>query len=398
MADQQAPYPHLPLFSRCPHVPNIAVHSGNRHLSRIHTNPAPALRPRDPYPDATARIVRNRKDAPAPLLMALTDIKNVICRQLPVMGPLYITRLVYDFEAESVVLYSEGQICAAIVSRLFEKEKFVEIAFLAVEARLQSQGLGRTVMAFQKSVCQARGMFDILTCADNDAVVFFKKQGFNEKAIRMDPNRWVGYIKDYEGVTLAHCLLHPEIDYFTFTERFLAPQLDFVRDKTGMQISEPLPEFLDDLQAIPHAVVNVSLTLPALFRRCCPGLQSPRVQQLLEDYDGKCQVLRNKLLKILTSLKGDRNADIFLEPVTEDIAEGYFDEIDSPMDISAIETRLTKFADYYKRPEIFSIDVTLMCENAKQYNAPETAFYHEAVDLLRLFKRLYGSNFPELGG
>ena len=51
-----------------------------------------------------------------------------------------------------------------------------------------------------------------LTYADNYAVGYFKKQGFT-KEINFDRERWVGYIKDYEGGTIMQCTMVPKIRY-----------------------------------------------------------------------------------------------------------------------------------------------------------------------------------------
>ncbi len=54
----------------------------------------------------------------------------------------------------------------------------------------------------------------LLTYADNFAIGYFKKQGFS-KEIRMPPERWKGFIKDYDGGTLMECFIHPKIDFNT---------------------------------------------------------------------------------------------------------------------------------------------------------------------------------------
>jgi histone acetyltransferase len=41
---------------------------------------------------------------------------------------------------------------------------------------------------------------------------YFKKQGFS-KEHRMPPERWKGYIKDYDGGTFMECYIHASIDY-----------------------------------------------------------------------------------------------------------------------------------------------------------------------------------------
>ena len=53
-----------------------------------------------------------------------------------------------------------------------------------------------------------------MTCADNLAIGYFKKQGFH-KNILMPPILHKGYLKDYEGSTLMECLLVENIDYDT---------------------------------------------------------------------------------------------------------------------------------------------------------------------------------------
>lgn len=52
----------------------------------------------------------------------------------------------------------------------------------------------------------------MMTYADNLALGYFRKQGFS-KDCRMSPERWKGFIKDYEGGTMMECYVHPTIDY-----------------------------------------------------------------------------------------------------------------------------------------------------------------------------------------
>lgn len=56
------------------------------------------------------------------------------------------------------------------------------------------------------------GLSHFLTYADNNAVGYFEKQGFS-KTITLEPDRWVGFIKDYDGGTLMQCVLHPKLPY-----------------------------------------------------------------------------------------------------------------------------------------------------------------------------------------
>jgi histone acetyltransferase len=61
-----------------------------------------------------------------------------------------------------------------------------------------------------------------LTYADNYAVGYFRKQGFS-KEITFDRERWVGYIKDYEGGTIMQCKMLPKVKY-TEVHQMLADQ------------------------------------------------------------------------------------------------------------------------------------------------------------------------------
>jgi histone acetyltransferase len=69
-----------------------------------------------------------------------------------------------------------------------------------------------------------------LTYADNYAIGYFKKQGFT-KEITLDKQKWMGYIKDYEGGTIMQCSMIPRIRYLE-ASRMLAKQKEAVHAKT----------------------------------------------------------------------------------------------------------------------------------------------------------------------
>ena len=80
----------------------------------------------------------------------------------------------------------------------------MEIAFCAITATEQVRGYGTHMMNHLKEAMREISMMHFLTFADNFAVGYFKKQGFTRE-IRL-PYRWQGFIKDYDGGTLMHCL------------------------------------------------------------------------------------------------------------------------------------------------------------------------------------------------
>lgn len=87
-----------------------------------------------------------------------------------------------------------------------------------------------------------------LTYADNYAVGYFKKQGFS-KEISFPRERWVGYIKDYEGGTIMQCKMLPKVRY--------AEVHQMLADQKAVSISSPPP--------LPDANAGVEL----IDRRCC---------------------------------------------------------------------------------------------------------------------------------
>ena len=68
----------------------------------------------------------------------LIDLKNIFARQLPKMPKEYIIKLIFDRKHEAmVILKNKTKIIGGICFRMFEEQKFAEIAFLAVTATEQ---------------------------------------------------------------------------------------------------------------------------------------------------------------------------------------------------------------------------------------------------------------------
>ncbi|KAG5454405.1 hypothetical protein CSKR_107210 [Clonorchis sinensis] len=78
---------------------------------------------------------------------------------------------------------------------------------------------------------------------------------------------------------------------------------------------------------------------------------------------------------------------IFANPVTDEIAAGYSQTISHPMDLGTIYTRLQSRA-YYRSATDYLADVTLMCDNAMVYNAPNTVYFERARKLLLFCRKL----------
>lgn len=489
----------LSWLSRPPRISGYRTHPGIRHYSRLQTKPAAFLHPRDLYPDAQIKYVKNRFNVHSQTLMHLCDGMHLFSRQLPNMGTPYISRLVYDVQAFSVFLLHGGRVSGGICSRLFSKEEFIEIVFCAVDSTYQTRGYGRLVMNYLKLYLQNIEIYDLLTCADNEAVTYFRKQGFNKHEILINPSRWVGCIKDYDGITLVHCKIRPDVDYLHFPISLRKQQI-VLEQKTGVILtanqqnplytmnasSKPndivfLPKQNDDLEqqnsksdifnederqdsvnkmqeiikkltpkflAFPQAPSFVNVSIPEILDAYKPlssiiqttaknssvskkknvkGLNtdtsnddedvveinseyndakkviihpnqmaSNSKKKFIDEYNKKMEIFRKKFFSILNELKSDSFFSVvFSRPVTEEIAPTYFTLIKKPIDFLTIEKRLTRFADYYKRPEVFALDINQMCENCKKFNTPDTNYYKAAVDLMKKFRQLYDEEFPD---
>ena len=68
-----------------------------------------------------------------------------------------------------------------------------------------------------KDHCKKDGYKYFLTYADNNAIGYFKKQGFH-KNLKMPIEQWKDYIKDYDGGTLMEAEIDPKIDYSNLSE------------------------------------------------------------------------------------------------------------------------------------------------------------------------------------
>ncbi|OHT15347.1 Histone acetyltransferase GCN5 [Tritrichomonas foetus] len=386
-------------LSRRPHASNHRLHPGLRHYSRLHTKPAPFIRPPDSHPESQIKFVRNRFNIHSQALMHLCDGMHLFSRQLPNMGTPYIARLVYDVEAFSVLLLHEGRVAGGICSRLFTKEAFIEIVFCAVDSKYQARGYGRFVMNNLKVFLQNMEIFDILTCADNEAVTYFRKQGFNKHEILMHPSRWVGCIKDYDGITLVHCKIRPDVDYLHFPSN-LQKQISLLKGKTGIASQPALKKLIPQFAAFPQAPSFVNISIPELLKNYKPfdesKLKKMRTRQFMEDYNNRMALYKDKYINIINKLKANSQFSmVFTRPVTEEIAPTYFTLIKKPMDFWTLEKRLMRYPDYYKRPEIFAADINQMCENCKTFNTPDTTYYKTAIDLMKKFRQLYDAEFPD---
>ena len=79
-------------------------------------------------------VIRN--DGDISKLKLLTDLKNIIAKQLPKMPKEYIVRLVFDKKHESMIIRKKNveKVIGGVCYRPNYEQKFIEIAFLAISS------------------------------------------------------------------------------------------------------------------------------------------------------------------------------------------------------------------------------------------------------------------------
>jgi Bromodomain/JmjC domain, hydroxylase len=76
------------------------------------------------------------------------------------------------------------------------------------------------------------------------------------------------------------------------------------------------------------------------------------------------------LKKVLTAVCHDKQANLFLHPVTDDIAPNYSTMIKNPMDLGTMQDKLNH--GKYASVQAFLADFTTMIENCRQYNGAKS--------------------------
>ncbi|EIW70367.1 hypothetical protein TREMEDRAFT_29235, partial [Tremella mesenterica DSM 1558] len=327
-------------------------------------------------------VVASRNPTPVATIL-LIGLKNLFQRQLPKMPREYITRLVLDKNHLSMAIVKRGwKVVGGICYRPFESRGFAEIVFCAVDSSEQIKGYGSHLMnALKDHVRQAHPTINhFLTYADNYAVGYFKKQGFT-KEIAYPRERWVGYIKDYEGGTIMQCSMLPKVKY----------------SEVHQMLADQKAAILAKIRTISRShIVHPGLTI---FKERKPGqtkLSKEDVPGLAEsgwnpDLDAMIlQPMRNPhhvyLQHVLNDLQQEPSAWPFTKPVDRNVVQDYYDVITTPMDLSTMESKLEN--NHYATIEDFVADAKLIFSNCRQYNGEKSTYTVQANKLEKALERI----------
>ena len=220
-----------------------------------------------------------------------------------------------------------------------------------------------------------------LTYADNYAIGYFQKQGFS-KTISMSKERYMGYIKDYDGGTLMECYIHPGMDYTRVTET-VRKQRAFIYDRVRQKSQSD--QIYSGLE-----LFNKGGRLPSLLD--VPGVQVAGWNQQ-HIFEGKTERDRGAALaKLQGTLKS------LLEKVVKSF--GNTSQIESanvltpkaanPMDLDTVTVRLNmKDPPYYRNKEMMSTDLSLIASNWKEASTAGTVNFESAENLEAIIKETF---------
>ena len=284
-----------------------------------------------------------------------------------------------------------------------EKE-FIEIAFLAISSLEQVKGFGTRLMNKLKDHCKKDGYKYFLTYADNNAIGYFKKQGFH-KNLKMPKEQYREYIKDYDGGTLMEAEIDQKIDYSNlsdilkqqkdcivrYCQKFLNVkrkhtyqefELELEKKGLNMNLFETTDKEKNEKNEIDDKK-DIEIT-KELFD-CIPGIKESG--WTFEEYKNQCEKEKQgenvnfltQCRNIINKLKNQEKSREFREPVDKNLVPDYYQTITEPMDLSTLEKGVE--SGKYKYKIDFEKDLRKIFNNARKYNGPTTHYYKDAIFL-----------------
>ncbi|KAL8435610.1 hypothetical protein Efla_005955 [Eimeria flavescens] len=340
-------------------------------------------------------------------LLKLIAAKNIFSRQLPKMPRDYIARLVLDRSHFTFCLCKKDRVVGGVCFRPYFQQashagrrKFAEIAFLAVTSTEQVKGYGTRLMSQLKEFVKKSGIEYFLTYADNFAVGYFRKQGFTSR-ISLPRDRWLGYIKDYDGGTLMECRISHKINYLRLsallekqraaaeaciessTPRVVMPGLDVWRKDPSRVL---LPSEVPGLVAAGYREPTASAGAFNGGKGAATGgsaaggnAASAAAAKKQQEEEKQRRCLKNQIAALLSLLDRHPSSWPFRRPVSVSEAPDYYEVVKHPVDISSMR-RKNKNGGYRTKQELGS-DIVRMFENCRQYNSSDTIYYKYADEL-----------------
>ena len=246
-----------------------------------------------------------------------------------------------------------------------------------------------------KDHCKDQGLQYFLTYADNNAIGYFKKQGFN-MALKMPMEKWKEYIKDYDGGTLMEAYCNPMIDYSNLSE-IIKEQKNKIKEfaskflnvKTKHSFSElekviKKEKLENSYKKIKTGDDKFQYEITEELFNVIPGMKesgweySDYKKQLEIEKEGNINFI-TQCRNIINKLKKNKNSWPFREPVNEEQVQDYYKKIKEPMDLQTLEKGLE--SGNYKSKNTFVKDLRKIFDNSRTYNKPGSIYHRYATAL-----------------
>ena len=247
-----------------------------------------------------------------------------------------------------------------------------------------------------KDHCKKQGYKYFLTYADNNAIGYFKKQGFH-KNLKMPMEKWKDYIKDYDGGTLMEVEIDPKIDYSNLSEilkekkkhieKYCKKFLNIKRKYSYNELEEEIKKKGIDLNALKKKNKDneESIEITEELFNCIPGMKESG--WTFADYKKQCENEKlgdnvnflTQCRNIISKLNKHNNAWPFKEPVNPQQVKDYYERIKEPMDLLTLEKGVE--SGQYKNKKDFEKDLRKIFRNAREYNKPGTIYHKYATSL-----------------
>lgn len=262
-----------------------------------------------------------RNDGSISSIKVLTKLKILFSIQLPNIPDSYIGKQILDKKHVLISLVRINRDKKIIVGsccfRIFESHQFIELIFFAVSTKVQGSGHGALLMSFLKDFARSRKASYILTCADNNAINFFLKQGFSEILTNPIPI-WFRHIREYEEIELMECVV-------CIKNSFFFSYLDLILQRTF---------FLSKYQFLKTSKLKKlkkTIRNPIIFKLSSKISEKQNPEQF-----------KTILFSIIDNLKSIEIVSPFFEPVdTRKMGiSNYFEQITNPIDIRSIEEKI----------------------------------------------------------
>mmetsp|Transcript_30523 Transcript_30523/g.61522 ORF Transcript_30523/g.61522 Transcript_30523/m.61522 type:complete len:380 (-) Transcript_30523:4931-6070(-) len=285
-------------------------------------------------------------------LNLILDLKKIFCNQLPNMPTSYISRIVFDKKNESIVLQKcEGTIFQTIGGccyRPLKKKQVSELIFFAITTQEQGKGFGKQLLNFLKEYHLSTQVKYIITCADNNAVKFFSKQGFSPR-VTAPRSLWAGYIKDYEETILMECILTPFFSCISSNLSMIILEFFFFNK---------FKKFLVLFSTGKKEQVR-NKNSPKGFFHITSKISDNHVRK----------IFLQTLGRFLSEIKKNNFSKPFLEPVNISFtgAKDYFQKVSNATDLRSVEEKI-RFEKFFYGYEIFFSIIKKMVKNCQNYN------------------------------